>query len=226
MPLLYTEKWKMHPANNLADLAAWLLGRPLTKRDGVPAAECEAAQQRLGCALPAVLKDFYKAVGRQPLVMSSFQRFAEPHEWTLSDGKIVFLEENQGVCYWAVDAQSKVYQAADLDAPQWHPEPLDLAEFLQVLLYYQMAQGGYAFCGMIPGDDFSTLEDVQSLVADMQGRPVVDMSGLKIFVVADQALVWYLHEEGALPDPGLFLSALHEDPFQHWSDKWSFDDLG
>jgi hypothetical protein len=60
----------------------------------------------------------------------------------------------------------------------------------------------------------------------MKGQPVVDMAGLKIFVAADPVLVWCLHQEGALPEPGLFLSALHEDRFQALSGKWMFNDLG
>lgn len=143
------------------------------------------------------------------------------------DGKIVFLEENQGVCYWATDAQSKVYQTTDLDDPDWYEEdPSDLEEFLRITLYYQMAQGGYPFCGMIPGDDFSSPEDIQTIINEMNGKIVVDISGLKIFIISDQVLIWYLNEDGTLPDPGVFLSTLHEDTFRALCDQWLFVDLG
>jgi hypothetical protein len=198
----------------------------LTEQDGVSATEVALAEQRLGFVLPAVLRDFYLTVGRQPAFMSSFQQFASPDQWTVSGDKIVFLEENQGVCYWAADARSKVYQATSLKAPEWHEEPVGLPEFLRVMLYYQMAQGGYPFCGMISAVNFSSLQDVQALIGEMKGQPAGNMAGLEIFVAADQVLVWYLHQEGALPEPGLFLSALHEDRFQALCDKWMFDDLG
>lgn len=211
---------------NIIDIATWLLGRPLTEQDGVSTAECAAAEQRLGCSVPAALRDFYLAVGRQPVITSSFQRFAEPTEWTMSEEKIVFLEENQGVCYWATDPQSRVYQAADLKDPEWYEELFDLAEFLRVLLYYQMAQGGYPFCGMIPADEFSSPVDVQTLINDMGGRQVVDTEGLRVFVIGDQTLVWYLHNDGDMFAPGLFLSTLREEPFQRLCDHWQFEDLG
>lgn len=216
----------MSPTDDLVDSAARLIGRPVIKPDGIPATECALAEQRLGYVLPAVLREFYLTLGRQPAITSSFQRFAEPHQWTISEGKIVFLEENQGVCFWATDARSKVYQTTDLEAPEWHQEPADLPEFLRVLLYYQMAQGGYPFCSMIPTESFSTIQDVHDLIDDMGGRSVVEMSDLRIYVVADQVLVWYLHREGSLPDPGIFLSALHKEQFHRLSDEWSFDDLG
>jgi hypothetical protein len=215
----------MPDANNFGSIATWLLGRPLTAEDGVPEAECAAAEQRLGLRLPAALREFYLAVGREPAITQSFERFAEPEEWTVSDGKIVFLEENQGVCCWAADAQSKVYQTADLDEPEWQEEAHSLPEFLRVLLYYQMAQGGYQFCGMIPGEEFESPAEALDFIAGKGGRQVVDSNGLKIFRAGDQALVWYLHEDG-VPDPGLFLSTLTEETFQRLCAEWEFDDLG
>lgn len=215
----------MPDAENFASIAAWLLGRPLTAEDGVPEAECAAAEQRLGLRLPAALREFYLAVGREPAITQSFECFAEPEEWTVSDGKIAFLEENQGVCCWAADSQSKVYQTADLNEPEWQEEAHGLPEFLRVLLYYQMAQGGYPFCGMIPGEEFESPAGVLDFIAGKGGRQVVDSNGLKIFRAGDQALVWYLHEDG-VPDPGLFLSTLSEETFQRLCAEWEFDDLG
>ena len=61
--------------NNVIEVASWLLGRPLTEQDGISAPECVAAERRLGCAVPAALRDFYLAAGRQPVITSSFQRF-------------------------------------------------------------------------------------------------------------------------------------------------------
>jgi hypothetical protein len=214
----------MTTTENIIDVAAWLLDRPLTEQDGISPAECAAAEQRLGCTVPAALRDFYLAMGRQPAITLSFQRFSEPDGWAMSAEKLVFLEENQGVCYWATDPQSKVYQAVELKAPDWHEEPVDLPEFLRVLLYYQMAQGGYPHCGMIPSDQFSNLDEVQALIDDMGGQRVVDMRGLRIFIVADQVLVWYMHKGRAL-ESGLFLSALHEEPFQRLCDQRRFVDL-
>jgi hypothetical protein len=214
------------PPTRTADLAAWLLGRPLAEEDGVPAGECAAAVQRLGCPLPTALEDFYLSIGRQTMITASFQRFLAPDAWTLNAGKLVFLEENQGICHWATDAQARVFQSASLDTPEWNEEPATLPEFLRVLLYYQMAQGGYPHCGMIPATDFSTPQEVQSRIDAIGARLVVDMAGLRIFVAAEQTLLWYLHGEDAMPEPGLFLSALREEEFQRISEEWLFDDLG
>jgi hypothetical protein len=215
----------MIPIKNFTDDAAWLLGRALTEQDGLPETVCTETERDLRFAVPTALKDFYLAVGGQAAFMSSFQQFAEPQQWLICEEKLVFLEENQGVCYWATDAQGNVYQTTDLEAPEWHRAALDLPGFLHAMLYYQMAQGGYPFCGMIPADSFSCLQDVEDLVKEIGGRLVVDMPGLKVFAVAEQAILWYLHSDGE-PDPGLFLSALDEQRFGALCEQWQFDDLG
>lgn len=209
---------------NIPDLAAWLVGRTLTLQDGFPETELISTEQQLDFSLPPTLKDFYREVGNQEILASSFQRFIKPKDWKINQRKIVFLEENQSVCYWATDAQQKVYQTTDLDAPEWHEEPVGLSEFLRVIMYYQAAQGGYQYCGMIPGEEFACLQDAQELIDEMGGEAVADIAGLKIFVVSDQVLVWYLHENEKL-NPGLFLSALREEKFHELCEKWLFDDL-
>jgi hypothetical protein len=210
----------------LSDALAWLLGRPVSPEDGLPDAELAAASQRLGCPVPLALCAFYGAVGRRADLMGGFQRFALPQDWICMGDKLVFLEENQGVCWWAADAQQRVWQTTDLDASDWHEEAEGLEAFLHTIAYYQMAQGGYPFCGMRECDGFSTPGELPALLAAMQAQAVVDMAGLRIFTVGPQALVWYLHSDGELAEPGLFLSALDAQHFDGLCAQWGFEDLG
>ncbi|WP_010458708.1 hypothetical protein [Acidovorax radicis] len=211
---------------SLSDTLAWLLGRPVSPEDGLPAAELAAAGHHLGCPVPPALHAYYAAVGRRAELMGGFQRFAAPQDWKCVGDRLLFLEENQGVCWWATDAQQRVWQTTDLDAPEWQEESVGLEAFLHTIAYYQMAQGGYPFCGMHACNGFSTPEELAALLGAMQAQAVVDMAGLRIFTVGPQAVVWYLHSEGALAEPGLFLSALDADRFDALCAQWDFDDLG
>jgi len=53
----------------------------------------------------------------------------------------------------------------------------------------------------------------------MQALAVVDVAGL-------QALLWYLHAEGALAEPGVFLSVLDANHFDALCAEWDFAALG
>lgn len=215
-----------HTTSPLAQALDWLLGRPVSPADGLPEADLAAASQRLGCTVPPALHAFYSAVGRHAGLMEGFQRFAPLQDWECLDGKLLFLEENQAVCWWATDAQQRVWQTTDLDAPDWHEEPVALDSFLHAIAYYQMAQGGYPFCGMRASDGLSAPGALASLLEAMHAKPVVDLAGLRIFTVGPQALAWYLHSEGQLAEPGLFLSVLDADRFDALCAQWGFDDLG
>lgn len=92
---------------------------------------------------------------------------------------------------------------------------------MHTIAYYQMAQGGYPFCGMRACHGFSTHGDLAALLHAMQAQAVVDVAGLRIFTVGPQALVWYLHAEGELAEPGLFLSALDADCFEALCAQWT-----
>ena len=210
----------------LSDTLARLLGRPVSAEDGLPEEELAAASHRLGCQVPPALHAYYAAVGRRADLMAGFQRFAPLQDLECLGDKLLFLEENQAVCWWATDAQRRVWQTTDLDAPDWHEEDLGLDAFLHTIAYYQMAQGGYPFCGMRACHGFSTHVDLAALLHAMQAQAVVDVAGLRIFTVGPQALVWYLHAEEELAEPGLFLSALDADHFEALCAQWDFDDLG
>ena len=59
-----------------------------------------AAEARLGVELPAELRGFLSAVGREAVVMEVHDRFLAPDALAVADGRVVFCEENQGVCMW------------------------------------------------------------------------------------------------------------------------------
>ena len=71
--------------------------------------------------------------------MDAFQQFALPEQIVKEAGLLIFLDENQGVCQWGVDAENRMFQCQDDDR---YDIKLELEPFLALMLYYQVAQGG------------------------------------------------------------------------------------
>jgi hypothetical protein len=69
-----------------------------------------SAERTLGQVLPEPLTEFYCLVGNLPQFTSAFEEFAVPEQLRDVDGLLMFLDENQGVCSWGVDAQGRVFQ--------------------------------------------------------------------------------------------------------------------
>src|SRR5271167_4772533 len=96
------------------------LVRPLTSEDGQPEASIADAEARLGLRLPSVLREYYLLAGRFDKFNRAHNELRRPEEWSVDGGKLAFLEENQCVVYWGVEADTTpdddppVYQAENV----------------------------------------------------------------------------------------------------------------
>jgi len=126
------------------NLAARLLN-PLTPGDGVPEAEVEAAEARLGCRLPALLREHYRLTGAHPGINGAQEFLVEPSALRRRGHKVVFLVENQGLLEWAVDLREA--ELADppvyclVEGGDWTVFSEHLSEFLYGMLLWQCAHG-------------------------------------------------------------------------------------
>jgi hypothetical protein len=190
--------------NALKRIAEQLLGRTLTAQDGLDANVITKAEQRLGISIPEPLKAVYILVGRLPQFMTAFQQFASPQEICLDAGLLMFLEENQSVCDWGVDTLGRVFQRQGSDSRDLE---LDIGAFLQLILYYQVAQGGENGYSVTLSDD-----EWLSLRERAGWKQVVHHDGLIIYCL-NSFLVWYSEDEdGAVVDDLLLFASLIDVP--------------
>jgi hypothetical protein len=127
----------------------------LTPEDGQPEASISVAEARLGLRLPAVLREYYLRAGRFDRFNCAHNQLVRPEEWSVDRGKLVFLEENQCVVFWGVDAGTlpeddpPVYQGENVRGrpTEWYLEHKRCSEFLIVMLHLQAVWAGYDFLG-------------------------------------------------------------------------------
>jgi hypothetical protein len=186
-------------------IAEKLLNRPLIKEDGIDLKLLEEVEYLLGLKLPQALKDFYLCVGNLDTFTNSFERFVNYDKLYFINDKLVFLEENQDVCCWGIDAKEAnplVYMCTD-ESEEWYPEEVRLSEFLVIMLYYQFAQGGYEYSGSIDEKQISD-EKLENLTREWE--KVVDHNRLIIYWQSGK-LIWYFTDEtGHLERTGDFTS--------------------
>ncbi|KFF13650.1 hypothetical protein [Flavobacterium hydatis] len=208
-----------------------LLGRSLTNNDGFEVKIIENAETRLGQEIPKLLKEFYITVGKLDIFMSSFQRFIKPEDLFYEDDKLVFLEENQKVCFWGVDKENKednllVYQVQNIDNAVWYSEEILLSDFLQMIMYGQCAEGGYTFSGAIYDMDKDELSEFIEEITTKNWQKVVDHNNWIIYE-NDRKLIWYFtDEDGNLSeDYPLFVSTQTKEDFLETEEEFGFSDL-
>ena len=207
-----------------------LLNRPLKKSDGMSESEIKAVEEKLNISLPEILKEFYQCVGNLEMFMDAYEYFIEPY---IFDNKLVFLEENQGVCIWGIalneltDNNAQVYMCTDTEKKntEWYEENVTLLQFIQISIYYQLAQGGYENGGAIYESNFgSRKEFLYNIPKITEGwEKVVDHNGLAIYQQQDK-LIWYFYDrEGNIEDM-IYASTNTEKGFKEM-EKLGFTEL-
>ena len=201
------------------------LGREPLPSDGLPAAHVDDAVARLaaqGFVVPPLLRELHVRLGACVPLMRGFQRFEPPADWAVDEGLLLFLDEAQGVCQWVVDAQGQVSMWLN-DA--LHPEPLQLAQFLGVILPYQLAQGGWPHAAntVVPARD---LEAERQRVLAALGWPLLaNHNGLTIHGQGARML-WSLDALPGQDQVHLFMSCLHQADLDALCARFGFVDLG
>jgi hypothetical protein len=131
------------------------LARPLTPQDCERDARISGAEARLGVRLPGVLRAYYRLAGRFDQFNQAYNKLRRPEDWSIDGGRLVFLDESQGVVSWGVegfatpDDDPPVYQAENVpgEPVEWIVEHGRCSEFLIVMLHLQAVCGGYNFLG-------------------------------------------------------------------------------
>jgi hypothetical protein len=141
-------------ATQYAKSFAALVG-PLSADHGMPESHLAEREALLGISLPDALREFYLTAGRFDPFNQAFNRLYPPDQWFIDSGKLVFLEENQAVVFWGVEATDErrddpvVFQGVNVSREpiEWHLEHEHCSEFLVVMLHWQAVCGGLEFTG-------------------------------------------------------------------------------
>ncbi|MDR2876253.1 MAG: hypothetical protein LBV44_10075 [Methylobacillus sp.] len=152
------------------------------------------------------MAEFYRLVGNLPQFTEAFNRFATPDQLHSAGGLLMFLEENQGVCDWGVDSQGRVFQCWH-DGDDRHDMELDLSAFLELIVQYQVAQGGDYGYSIGVSD-----EELAELLAQDGWQETVKHNGLLIHRL-HAFLIWrFCNAEGAVEDDLVYFCSLVEPP--------------
>ncbi|MCP4136517.1 MAG: SMI1/KNR4 family protein [bacterium] len=203
------------------ETAEKILGRRIKNEEGISIAEIETVELELGLPIPPSLKEFYLRVGRIDLFTDGFEHFARPGELYIEDNKLIFLEENQSVLFWAVDIQNheKVYQTSNLEETgktEWYEEDLGLHKFIELMIYFQCVMGdesyhqktsgGFEYCASLDIEEYEQNDTAKLFISNLskEWEQTVKGSGISIFWKEGSILSYLLDEEGQLTDMILF----------------------
>ncbi len=204
----------------VARAEGWL-DRPLRVEDGLNERSIAHAGERLHVVVPAELSAVYRCVGSVPELMNGFEQFRDPVGCEVDDGRLLFLDENQGVCAWGVDADKRVWMLTD---DGFSPENAGLGAFLLTVLPYQLAQGGWPHTS--EGNvQTPQLRSELARLATRLGWPLqADHNGLLIYG-AGAHLLWALEPAPDESTASVYLSSGRDEEFYRRTEELGFSEL-
>jgi hypothetical protein len=130
-------------------LLVGIIGR-VSHGNGYPTPAVEVVEKRLGIRLPEPLREYYLSVGRHK-INRAHNRLWPPDALEISQGRLVFMEENQCVAFWGVRSRTLaadpvVFQTTDLEDGDWVAESA-CSQFLPAMLCWQAIGGGLPHTG-------------------------------------------------------------------------------
>jgi hypothetical protein len=179
------------------------LARPLGPEDQVPEAEIAAAEDRLRCRLPSLLREYYLRAGRFSEINEAFNRLLPPAElWTEAEW-LVFYEENQGAFVWGIKRDDTaledppVFQGAwnaETKGWEWYPEHPHLSEFLVATFYWHLRST--VRYGVDERNTFEIDEEVLTTIRRQWLREEVDGDVVGFDVYRDGTQVLWVLRDG------------------------------
>jgi hypothetical protein len=158
---------------NFADTYREIVERyygPLEKTDGFKEQEIALIETRLGLALPATLKDYYRIAGRLDEINSAHHRLIPLAQLRVTRGLLPFYSENEEVLSWCINTESPmipdpfVYQLVPDDEEVLEEGGL-LSDFFINMFFVQCLNGGLKYGAMA-----TVTNEASTLIADTWQR--------------------------------------------------------
>lgn len=234
--------------NKITDTVIKILGRQPEPSEGLSPDAINSAESKLGVKLPPVLREFYQSVGKMPIFTDAFEFFAQPKQIYIKSNKLIFLEENQAMLSWGIDLNEinsdevKVYHSPNIGEAEknvvWHTETLLLPDFLEMIMYYQVAsadtelqqktKGAYPYDFMTYKSELkgNNLWDNFEKEMSAHWNKVVDNNGLMIYHTQDALLLYYTVQDlDTDVDDLIYVNTKKENTQAEFLNKYGFEEL-
>jgi len=196
-------------------IAEEILDRSINSNEGIEASKIQIQERKLNSSIPLELVEFYTSLGKNDLFINGFQHFAKIEELFINDNKLVFLQENQSVVYWAVDLNDKktIFQTCDQNFEEnveWLKEDFFLTEFLEMLLYFQCVMSdeyyhekgisGFKYFASLNEQDYQKNEQSKHFIDNLSSdfSKTIRGDGLSIHWKPDTIILCFLDAENKI----------------------------
>ena len=170
-----------------------LLGREISIDDGISEAILISFEIDKDLNLPYALREYYRLLGNLTTINKAHNELLHLNDIYIEDNKLIFMLENQGVCYWGIDLKDlamedpPIYEGftvSESDLLEWRIHSSKCPDFLVAMFYWQAALGGLSYGGIADLDlaAFKKIDSEYNFIIEDGGVKIYDRSGVSICV--------------------------------------------
>lgn len=165
---------------------------------GFSAEEIIQAEQRLNISFPETLKEYYLLLGKNKSLNQVYNRLFSPSEMDFADDFLVFYEEYQQVCYWAIkkeDLQKEnppVYEGYlnENEAFEWYLSHASISLFwLEMAFYNGTLGGGLKYHANIMSAKKIQPQSMEKLVKNYREITALEKEGQRFYTIDYQNII-------------------------------------
>lgn len=201
---------------------------------GFSVEEIAQAEQRLNIHFPEKLKEYYLLLGKNKTLNETYNWLLLPSEINFTDDFLVFYEENQAVCCWAIkkeDLQKEnppVYEGYQNEdgAFQWYLSHASIGLFwLEMAFYNGTMGGGLKYHANIMSPNKIQPQSMEKLVENYQEITAFEKDGQRFYTIDYQNIISVCYDVcGAC---AVFVGTQNEDDFEEilelfGQENWSY----
>lgn len=158
---------------------------------GFSTEEISQAEQRLQCTFPKILVEYYTTLGKNEVLNQTYNWLLLPSEINFIDDFLVFYEENQDVCCWAIKKQDlsqdnpPVYQGYQDDHGQfqWYLANASISAFwLEMACYNGTMGGGLKYHANILNEKKIKPQSLEKLVKNYQEITLIAQDNQRFYM--------------------------------------------
>ena len=120
------------------------INRDIEPSDGIDPAKVKEVELNLKITFPLAIKQYYQLAGDIELINCFHNQIYKADEIKIIDDKLIFMEENQSICYWGIDLVAnsdnpEVYQGRLDEGKEikWYSEEMSFSEFIVKMLEWE-----------------------------------------------------------------------------------------
>ncbi|MEV4882047.1 SMI1/KNR4 family protein [Chitinophaga ginsengisegetis] len=209
-----------------------LYNLPEDANHGYTAAEIAALEARLQLQLPAALRQYYLAIGKNKMVNDSFNRLTSLGEIGFSeDDHLIFYEENQAVVLWGIAKADltlpdpPVYGTYDSARVEWFTDADTTEHFLLSMAWWNGALGGLPYTAFTDLEEDLTPERIAAVTTHWQEQTGISNQLLRFFTNDYEDILVLTTEQNGQVN-GIYIGTSREEKYKAIMDtlrmEWSY----